>query len=277
MLIVVVAMVGGCASQATHYDTDIVSSVSICKGQAFKTEASRIRCYDSVERPVILRDLPNLIFSYDAWHSARLSAANDYDNEVRVAQAKANVLLRSQMDTAKSRLRQTASGFWQDAQGDKAAIIKEARLASSQCMKDGGWKSASMVVNFGCDLDAQHPFLQRSVPAASDALRTFHDESLAAASEYDKAVLPVMQAATAKFGATIVPAQSAFRSQVQLALQNDAAATARQQQDIANLLSILVLGAVAGAGQHPGYSQPVSPLISTSCTTNQGITNCTSF
>lgn len=277
LLALLTAIIGGCASQASHYNADIISSVNACKGQSFTTKVNLVQCYDLAERPVIARDLPNILSDYDLWHSARIAASSDFDHQVMRVKAEASILLSAQMNTARNKFGQAALGLWQESRESKASTVREARQASSECTINGKWKSASMVVDYECDLEAQRPFLQRSVPAATNAFRTFHGEVLAAASEYDKVVLPVIQAANIKFGTTIVAAQSTFRSQVQLALQNDAAATARQHQDFADLLSILFLVAVAETNAHQGYGQPNPPLISTSCTTNRGITNCSSF
>jgi hypothetical protein len=274
---VITTVVGGCASQASHFNADIVSSGTVCNGRPFMTKVREVQCYDLAERPVILKDLPTLLSAYELWHSARLSAASEYDNEVRPVQAQADALLRSRMDAASKRLDQAVKGIWPEAQGDKDLLKQEADRASSQCKNNGIWKSTSMVANIKCDQDAREPIFERRVPAATNALRISSAARLVAGLEYDQAVLPVIQAAGVKFGTTIAPAKSTFRSQVQLALQSDAAATARQQQEIVDLLSALAQVGIAGANAHQSYGQPGRPLISTSCTTTGGITNCLSF
>jgi hypothetical protein len=265
-------MVGGCASQASHFNTDIVSSTLACKAQPFKTEAVLIQCFGSAERPIVLRDLPNVIDAYDTWDSVRLSAAKDYDNEVRPVLAKAKAEMELQLDASRGRYSQAMMGVWRP---DALLMAQEAnQSAHSQC--DKIYKSAkTMYEKYKCDEDARWPVLVRHVPASTSALRIHYNETLAIVSGYEKAVQSTTQVASAKFNETIGPAKSAFASQAQIALQDDAAATARQRQEVANLLGLLAETALAVAGA--GYGQTGHPPISTGCTTTNGITNCLSF
>ena len=266
--------------QAT-FNGDIVNSSTICNGKPFKTTVEWVQCIGRAERPVISNDLPNLLGAYDSWHSVRLSAANDYDNQVRLVRDQANATMRPQIDAKKKKFYQAVTGIWPRAQMDRDLIKQELQSASSRCIaEDGIYKSVSMVVNFKCDRDTRGPVFERRVPAATSALRKFYNEELAIGSEYDKAVLPALQAADVQFKMTFAPAKSGFQSQIQLAIQNEAAATARQHQEInddaATLLMLLGAG-LSGFNQGRGYDQPSHPPLATSCTTTNGITNCLSL
>ena len=275
------SMVGGCASPASHFNADIVNSGTACKGQSFKTEVGLIQCYGSAERPIVLKDLPNIIDAYDLWHSARLSAASDYDNQVKSAREQALAIAKQEIDRSEKRLNKSLIGIWPQAKTEADSIKQEAeKSVDSQCKKDGIWKSMSYFKNQECNRDARLPIFEKSVPAATNALLIHYDEVLAIASVYDNAVQSAIQAASAKFNETIGPAKGAFRSGIQLALQEDAAATARQRQEIADDAGtvLMLLGAgLSGFNQARGYGQPSSPPISTSCTTTNEITNCLSF
>jgi hypothetical protein len=271
-LIVVGVMVGGCASQASHYNADTVNSNAACEGRQFKTLVERVRCLDSTGRPVVFKDLPNLLAAYDIWNSARLSATNDYDNQVRSAKAKAWAVVVSKNGASTKMGNQAMTGIWPQTQTERDSIKQEADKASSQCKKDGVWKSQSMLVNYKCDQDARLPVFERRIPAGTSAFHIFWNEELAIGSEYDQAVSRAVQAANIQFNTAIGPAKGTFISQVQLALQNDAAVTARQQQQAAdNAATVLMLLGAGLSGYNQGQSSH-SP-ISTSCTTTKGITN----
>ena len=280
LLTVIVTTVVGCASQASHFWSDIASSSTICKGRSLKSQVELVQCIDALERPIVFKDLPNLLYAYDVWNSARLSAATDYDNQVRSAREKAWVAAHSQIDASANGFTQAVAGIWPQTQTDRDSIKQEADKAGSQCTNKGTYKSGSMVVNYTCDRDAKLPVFERRIPAAASSFRTFYNEALAIASVYDKAAQSVIQVASVKFNETIGPPKSTFRSQVQLALQDDAAATARQRQETADGAAtlLMLLGAgLSGYNQGRGYDQPSHPPISTSCTTTNGITNCLSF
>lgn len=279
-LILVGVMVGGCASPASHFNADIANSSSVCKGRPIKSQVEWVQCLDAVERPIVFKDIPNLLYAYDIFSSARLSAANDYDNQVRPAREKALATLKSQIDASQKRLNQALTGIWPQTQTDRDSIEQEMDKASSQCSKDGIYKSNSLVAGYKCAQDARFPVVESRVPAATSAYLATYNEQRAIAADYDRAVLAAKQAADVKFRTMIVSPRNALQSQVQLALQNDAAATARQQQEAADnaatLLMLLTAG-VSGFNQGRGYDQPSHPPISASCTTTHGITNCLSF
>jgi hypothetical protein len=274
-LILVGVMVGGCASQASRYNADITNSNAECTGQQFKEMVKLVQCLDSTGRPVVFKDLPNLLRTYDIWNSARLSAATDYDNQVRSAKENAWATAKSQLDASNKRLNQVQAENWPYTQADKDLVQQEADKAGSQCKTGGLWKSPYMAVNYKCDQDARWPVFERRMPANMSALRIYRNEILAIGSDYDKAVVSATQAATNQFSATIGPPKSMFQSQVKLALQNDVAVTAQQQQKASdNAATVLML---LGAGLS-GYNQGRSPApIATSCTTTKGITNCLSY
>ena len=212
-LILVGVMVGGCASQASHYNADIVNSATACEGRRFKTLVERVQCLDSTARPVVFKDLPNLLYAYDAWNSARLSAATNYDNQVRSARGKAWATAKLQLDASQKRVDQAVTGIWPQTQTDRDSIKQEADKAGSQCKKDGIWKSQSMAVNYKCDQDARWPVFERRVPAATSAIRALYIEQLAIVADYDKAMVSATQAATNQVSAMIGPPKSTFQSQ----------------------------------------------------------------
>jgi ribosome-binding protein aMBF1 (putative translation factor) len=277
-LILVGVMVGGCASQASEasrYNADITNANAECTGQQFKAAVKLVQCLDSTGRPVVFKDLPNLLRAYDIWNSARLSAATDYDNQVRSAKEKAGIVANSELDASRKKVNKTLTGLLPQPKTDAVSISQEADKAASQCAKDWTY----LVVKYRCDLDARLPVLERRIPSGTSALHTFYNEELAIAEDYDQAVSRAIKAATAKFKEMTDPSKGAFQSQVQLALQNDVAVTARQQQEAADNAATLLM--LLGAGlsaynQGRGFDQPSHPPIATSCTTTHGITNCLS-
>jgi hypothetical protein len=279
-LILIGVLVGGCASQASRYNGDTAISNAECGGQQFKEAVKLIQCLDTTGRPVVFKDLPNLLRAYDIWNSARLSAATDYDNQVRSAREKAGVVANSEFDASRKKVNNGLTKFLPHPQTDAVSIAQEADKAASHCYEDNSGKNWSTVVTYKCDLDARLPVLEGRVPAGTNALLTFYNEELAIAEDYDRAVSRSVQAASAQFSKTIGPPKSTFQSQVKLALQSDAAATARQQQEASDnaATALMLLGAgLSGFNQGRGYDQPSHPPIATGCTTTKGLTNCLSF
>jgi hypothetical protein len=252
-LVFVGLLVAGCAGQASRFGGDIASAGGACQGRSFKTTTEHIQCLDTNERPVVARDLPSLLYSYESWNAVRLSAANDYDAKVKLTREQVSNTLKAQMDENAKRINGATASTWPQDQTERNALKQETDEAANSACKVGSlWKSPSMVVNFRCNRDARMPILEKRVPAASDAFVSFFNRQLAIAAVYDRMALPELEAAKTRFNAAINPARDAFRSEVQAVLRADAAATTQQRQDIINLLTaraqttIAVAGAVAG-------------------------------
>ena len=212
--------------------------------------------HDEVQTPVVYKDLPKLLYAYDLWNSASLSAANDYDKQVRSVIEKAWTGAKSEIDASAMKYSKVATGISPQIQSDKDLLKHEVDEAASQCMKDGKWKSASLVANYQCDQTARLPVFERRLPAAMSAVRAFYNGRLAIAADYDRTVLSSKQAAAAKFRATIDLPRRTLQSRAQLALQNDAAAAARQRQEIADLLAALALSGGGCRWGHRGAAEP---------------------
>jgi hypothetical protein len=263
-------ILGGCASQTTHLSGDLATADNLCQQHAYRTEADLVQCYGANERPVVAKDLPNVLYSYDAWQSARLAAAKDYDDKVDFAKRNARaVFIAARNDSAK-KLDAAVAPFWPKDQKAVAALVDEVKSAqTSACMKDGLLRFASLVADYTCERNADLPIIEREVPAASEAFREYWGRMLEAAAVRDQSVLPVIQMANADFGQAVAPARAAYRSDLQATLQADAAATAQQQQEIGDLLGLAVVGFAEG------YAAPAVPApVLTSCTRVGNVVNC---
>src|ERR1700685_1556973 len=84
-LVLLALILSGCASQATHLSGDLGAADNLCRQHLYQTETDLVQCYDANERPVVAKDLPNVLYSYDAWQSARLASSKDYDRKVTSA------------------------------------------------------------------------------------------------------------------------------------------------------------------------------------------------
>jgi hypothetical protein len=275
VLAVSMAAVVGCASPASHFKSDIETATSACKQRQFMTQTELVQCTDAAERPVVYRDLPNLLSAYDAWNSARLSAANDYDKQVKLAIEKAWISAKSEIDANWMKASKAVMGASRLTQSDKDLLNHELIEAGAKCVKDGKWKAATAVKFFQCEQTARLPVFEQRVPAAVSSVQAYYNEGLAIAADYDRIVSSIRQIAAAKLHTAIDPPRRTLQLQVQVAVQNDAAATARQRQELADLLAVLALGAlvvVGGAAEQPSH-QPIP----TSCTTTGPTTNCLSY
>ena len=269
-LVLLALILGGCASQATHLSADLAAAGNLCRQHAYKTMADSVQCYDANERPVVAKDLPNFLYSYDAWQSARLAASKDYDDKATPANDKALAVLNAAHNDNDKRLRAAVAPFWPKDQKEAAALRDKIKSAIiSACTKDGSNLSTSAVTDDTCFRNACLPIIEKEVPAASEAYREFWDRELEAAAIRDQSVLPVIQKAEADFGQAVAPATVAYRSDLQAALQADAAATAQQQQEIADLLGLALAGFAAG------YTAPAArgPVF-VSCTRTAIGANC---
>jgi hypothetical protein len=263
-------ILGGCASQATRLSGDLATASNLCRQHAYKTLADRVQCYDANQRPVVAKDLPNVLYSYDAWQSARLAASKDYDGKVTFANDKALAVLNAARNDNDKRLYASVAPFWPKDQKEAAALRDKVNSAMiSACMKDELFLSPSFVAGYTCERNVMLPIIEKEVPAASEAYREHWDRMLEAAAVRDQSVLPVIQKAAADFKRTIAPARAAYFSDVQAALQADAAATAQQRQEIVDLLGVALAGFAAG------YAAPAVPApVFTSCTRVGNVVNC---
>ena len=268
-LAVLLIPLAGCASQATHLSGDLAAADNLCQQHAYKTMVDRAQCLDANERPIIARDLPNVLYSYDAFQSARLAATNHYDRKV-VAETKDAIItldVRTDIDTAwlKTAVSKLSISIGQaDAQDiGKAAI--------AACKKDGVYLSLSQAANFRCERDARIPIIDKRIPALSSVARTFWAAQIDAGATYDQTVQPIIRQALAGFSQEIKPAHDLYRGNVSAALEADAAATAQQQQESANLLGLALVGFASG------YTAPaVAAPVFTSCTRLGNVVNCIS-
>jgi hypothetical protein len=259
-------ILGGCASQATHLSGDLAAADNLCRQHLYRTETDHVQCDDANERPVVAKDLPNVLYSYDAFQSARLAASKDLDGKVTFAKDEALVVLNAAVNDNGKRFSAAVAPFWPKDQKEVAALwdkLKSAR--ASACMKDGLGLSPSLVAGYTCQRNADLRIVEKEVPAASEAYREYWDRNLEAAAVRDQSVLPVIQKAYADFAQAMAPATAAFWSDVQA----DAAATAQQQQEIANALGLALAGFAAG------YAAPAVPApVFTSCTRVGNVVNC---
>ena len=266
-------MLGGCASQvsqASHLSGDLTAADNLCQQHAYKTKTDLSECYAANERPVIARDLPNFLYSYDAWRSAVLAASKDYDGKVTFANNKAWAVANVAQNDAGQRLSAAVAPFWPKDQKTDALLRDKLNSAKiSACMRDGLFRSSSLVENSTCERNAYLPVIEKEVPATSQAYREYWGRILQTAVVFDQSMLPVTQKATDDFNQAIAPARAAYMSAVQAALQADAAATARQQQETADLLGVALAGCAAG------YAAPAAPApVFTNCTRVGNVVNC---
>jgi hypothetical protein len=250
LVLTITAMtLAGCASPATNYSTDMAHVAEVCAQRAVKNSFDRVQCYNSVERPVVTKDLPALLPAYELFNNARVSAATEYDSRVLSATQQAEVQLHTALSEATARLNKDGEPFLPTNPIERTSLIKELKDAGmSSCMKGGLWTSTSMVVNYTCDRNSKLPLLQTNNPGLAKALSTYYDNMLRVASRYDSIVLPVRRAAKADFDGVVGPAKVEFAAEVRSALQADADATAEQRQDVMNLLLGLAQTTVAVAG-----------------------------
>ena len=269
-LVLLALLLGGCASQATHLRGDLAAADNLCQQQAYKTQAGLAQCYGVNERPVIAKDLPNVLYSYDAFRSATLAAAKDYDGKVTFANGRALAVLNAANKDSAKRFDAAVAPFWPKDQKEGAALrdkVSSARAAA--CSKDGFRLFPSLVADYTCQRDSDLRVVEKEVPAASQALREYWDRMLQAEAVRDQSVLPVQQKATSDFTQAIAPARAAYQSDVQAALQADAAATVPQQQEISNALGLALTGFAAGYAAHPAPAP-----VFTSCTRVGIVVNC---
>jgi hypothetical protein len=272
-LVLLALILGGCASQATHLSGDLATADNSCQQHPNRTMTDRVQCYGAKERPVVAKDLPNALSSYDAFRSATLAAAKDFDGKVTFANDKALAVLNAAKNDDIKRLNATVAPFWPKDHKQAAALLdRVTRAQISACMKDGLYLSPSLVADYTCERNAGLPVVEKEIPAASEAYREYWDQMLEAAAIRDQSVLPVIQKAQADFGQAVAPARAAYQSDVLAALQADATASAQQQQEIANALGLALAGFAAFAG---GYAAPAVPApVFTSCTRVGNVVNC---
>jgi hypothetical protein len=227
----------------------MATAANACRGRIFKNAMEQVQCNDTNERPIITKDLPSLLYSYDQFNTVRNAAAIEYDGKIKLEKEKGVAAYNVIYNEAVKKLNNSITSIWPQSQTEKDALRQEADRASSAiCKRDGLWLSTSMVVNMKCDNAARMSILERRVPAATNALNEFFDSKIKGATAYDRFVLPAIQTARVDFKNSIQPAKAAFISEVQAALQADAAATARQRQEISDLLLALVQTTIAVAG-----------------------------
>jgi hypothetical protein len=270
-LVLLALTLGGCISQATHLSGDLAAAGNVCRQHAYKYLVDLMQCYGTNERPIVARDLPNVLYSYDALQSARLAASNDYGVKVTFANDKASAVLNAAHHDNDKSLYAAVAPFWPKDQKEAAALRDKVKSAEiSACTRDGLFLSpTSFVAGYTCERNVMLPIIEEEVPAASEAYREFWHRNLEAAAVRDQSVQPVIQKATDDFNQTIAPAQAAFRSDVQAALRADAAATAQQQQEISNALGLALAGFAAG------YAAPAARAPAfTSCTRIGNVLNC---
>jgi hypothetical protein len=262
-------ILGGCASQATHLSGDLAAADNLCRQHLYRTETNREQCYDAKERPVIAKDLPNVLNSYDAWRSARLAALKDLDSKETVARDQALAALNVAKNDNVKRFSAAVAPFWPKDPKEVAALWNKVKSAgASACTKDG-LGSPSVVAQYTCERDVALRIVEKEVPAASRAFREYWDRMLQAAAIRDQSVLPVIDKAIADFGQAVTRAKAAYRSDLQAALQADAAETAQQRQELFDLLGVALAGFAAG------YAAPAVPApVFTSCTRVGNVVNC---
>jgi len=210
-LVLLALLLGGCASQATHLRGDLAAADNLCQQQAYKTQAGLAQCYGVNERPVIAKDLPNVLYSYDAFRSATLAAAKDYDGKVTFANGRALAVLNAANKDSAKRFDAAVAPFWPKDQKEGAALrdkVSSARAAA--CSKDGFRLFPSLVADYTCQRDSDLRVVEKEVPAASQALREYWDRMLQAEAVRDQSVLPVQQKATSDFTQAIAPARAAY-------------------------------------------------------------------
>jgi hypothetical protein len=276
LLLCALTVLGGCASQASHLNSDLVAANNVCQQHLYETKIEELKCVGSNERPVVAKDFPSLLPSYDIWQSARMTAAYDLANKVTLARKDAQAVYNAAAADNARKLNIATSPVWPQSKLESDAINQELDRADATCMRDGLFISPSKVVDLRCERDARTPVVEREVPAASNAFHEYFDKMLAAAAVYDASVLPVTQNAVDDYNKAIAPALNAIRSEIQAALQADAANTARQREEATDLLAVLALGFLSGYNEGRAAEQARQP-ISTSCTTTGGITNCLSY
>jgi hypothetical protein len=123
----------GGASQASQFNADIANSVTVCRGQSF-TAVESVQCYGAAERTVILQDLPALLHAYDFYYSVSLSAASNYESQMKLVPEKAAAAMKSQMGASEKRFNLAVTGIPPPTQTDKALLKQVAAKADSQCM-----------------------------------------------------------------------------------------------------------------------------------------------
>jgi hypothetical protein len=252
-LVLLALILGGCASQATHLNGDLIAADNLCRQHGYTTKANLVQCYGTNERTVVARDLPGSLNSYDAWQSARSAASKDYDAKVTLAQTKASAALKvAIIDNGKKLNPAVTHGALRD---------KVASAVHSACKKDRLWRSPSLVTDYTCARNVMLPIIGKELPAASEASSEYWDQLLEAAAVYDQSIARAIQQAVAEAWQALAPARIVYTAGLQAALQADAAATEQQQQKIVDLLGAALLGFAAG------YSAPaVHPPVFVSCT-----------
>src|ERR1019366_2348788 len=131
---------GGCASQATNYNADMANVVNVCRQHAHKTALEAIQCYDSNERPIVARDLPNLLYAYEQFNASRIAAVVDYDNRVKLATEKAGLIFQAAAIENRRKLDIEGTPLLPRDQVERQALIQEAKVAAAAaCFKDGLW------------------------------------------------------------------------------------------------------------------------------------------
>ena len=271
-LAVVASLAGltGCASQATHLHSDMAAADNLCPQHSFRTTTDRMRCYAANERPVVAKDLPGALYSYDAFRSATVAAAKNYNDKITFANHEAAAAVDAAENENGKRFSAAVAPFWPQDQKEVAALrdkVKDAR--ASACMKDGFSLSPTLGADYTCQRSADLRIIEKEVPAAFEAEREYWYRMLEAAAVRDQSVAPVIQKASADFTQAIAPAKAAYSSDVQTALRADAAATAQQQQEISDLLGVALAGFAAGYAA-PAVSRPVF----VSCTQLANVANC---
>jgi hypothetical protein len=245
-------MLTGCAAQATHYHADINAADSTCK-HAHPSHRAMIECFDSVERPVLIKDLPGLMTAYDDWQAARLLAAANFDRDVTEAAREPLAAWHEAEKPAATKLTLAINSTWTGSRKQSDALKQHAANAVTLgCKKDGQFVSTLWAESSRCERDIRLPLYESEIPAASNALHEYWEVYIRAGAAYDAAVQPALVKAAIDYKRALEPAKAAFRTRAQSALddtaQADAYEAARVREDIMQLLAGLVQTTIAVAG-----------------------------
>ncbi len=240
-LILPALVAGGCASGVGNLSDDMRSAGKKCVNHNYDTELDLVKCFDLFQRAVVEKNAPNLVPAYDRWNESRGIVAADRDRKILIATQSAKVAL----DVVFSQNnRENDSKFAQflPQSGEAIAALRRefGNAVASACQRDGKYNSPSMVINYTCERDAKMPIIERNFPAAVGIERNYWDRMLEAAAVYDKAALQIIQDANLEMAPALRPATATFMSSVQEAIDEDAEKTARQTEEVENILSAII-------------------------------------
>jgi len=232
----------GCAHNLAHLAPDLTEADKKCDAQQWPNQITRVSCNDSVETPVIKRDTPVLLQSFETYSSKRKLLAQQFDEENAPAMEAWKQFKRGENEAIAILIAHEP----EYAVGKDSSLNKDIIAANptTACI------SKILVISMKCYDSIMHPIWQRDAPDTLEYYEEFNKKRLRLAKEYDAVGTPkIAVSANDNWQKGMKKALDEFAIDARLAIQQQQAADAQSAaQNAETLTKILQIGALAVAG-----------------------------